>query len=225
MLHTDMAKILRTLFFLLILTNLLFFAWGQGYFGTVEEGREPQRLSAQISPEKLHVSEVPPQAAQLPPPVEACRLISGLNVAEAQHVRAQVQSDEKLADLKVVVKPQETPSGFWVFIPPLPNKAAADKKMAELKKLGITDLYLMSEESPDKLAISLGMFSSEQAATEFLHGLTKRGVRQARIQPRSKPAERAQMEVRGPQELLIAHLQELLAGSINASVGECPNAN
>lgn len=220
-----MAKILRTLFFLLILANLLFFAWEQGYFGTVEEGREPQRLSAQISPEKLHASETPPQASAPPPPVNACRLVSGLNVAEAQHVRAQVQGDEKLADLEIVVKPQEASSGFWVFIPPLQNKAAADKKMAELRKLGITDLYLMSEESPDKLAISLGMFSSEQAATEFLHGLAKRGVRQAKIQPRSKPAEKSQVEVRGPQELLLARLPELLAKSINASVGECPNAN
>lgn len=220
-----MAKFLRTLFFLLILANLLFLAWGQGYFGTVEEGHEPQRLTNQLTPEKLRVSELAPQPPAPPPPVEACRLISGLNVAETQHLQTQAQTDEKLAALKFLVKPQEAPSGFWVFIPPLANKAAAEKKMDELKKLGIADLYLMAEEGADKLSISLGMFSSEQAANEFLQSLTKRGVKLAKIQPRSKPAEKVLLEVRGPQDLLLTRLPELLAGSIGTNVGECPNNN
>jgi hypothetical protein len=219
-----MAKFLRSIFFVLILANLLVLAWSQGYLGTSEEGHEPQRIANQLTPEKLHVTELGPQAA-VPPPtplVEVCRLVGGLKIAEAQRLQAQGQADDKSADLKFVVKPQEAPSGFWVFIPPLANKTAADKKIAELKKLGVSDLFLMNDEGTDKLAISLGMFSSEQAANEFLHDLTKRGVKAARMQPHSKPAEKAELEARGPQGLLLKRLPELLAGSPEASVGECP---
>lgn len=220
-----MATFLRSAFILLILANLLFLAWGQGFFGTTEDGREPQRLANQLAPEKLRVTELAPQPAAPPPPVEACRLVSGLKLAEAQRLQAQAQSDGKSANLKFVVRPLEAPSGFWVFIPPFANKAAADKKMAELKQLGIADLYLMADEGADKLAISLGMFSSEQAANEFLHALTKRGVKSAKMQPRSKPAEKAQLEARGPHDLLLTRLPELLAGSTEASVGECSGSN
>ena len=220
-----MANFLRSAFFLLILANLLFLAWGQGFFGTTVGGHEPQRLATQLAPEKLHVTELAPQPAAPPPPVEVCRLVSGLKLAEAQRLQAQAQSDEKSANLKFVVKPQVAPSGYWVFIPPFANKAAADKKMTELKKLGIADLYLMVDEGADKLAISLGMFSSEQAANEFLHTLTKRGVTSVKMQPRSKPEEKAQLEVHGPQDLLLARIPELLAGSAETSVSECSGNN
>jgi len=105
------------------------------------------------------------------------------------------------------------------------KRMAADKKMVELKQLGIADLYLMTDEGVDKLAISLGMFSSAQTANEFLHALTKRGVKSAKMQSRSKPAEKARLEARGPHDLLLTRLPELLAGSSDASVGECSGNN
>ncbi len=58
----------RSLFILLVLANLLFFAWGQRYFGDAETGREPQRLARQLSPEKLRVGAVVVPAAA--PPAE-----------------------------------------------------------------------------------------------------------------------------------------------------------
>ncbi|WIM05154.1 MAG: hypothetical protein OHM77_10665 [Candidatus Nitricoxidivorans perseverans] len=45
----------RTVFLLLVLANLVFFAWDQGYFGGQDEGREPARLSGQFQPERLRV--------------------------------------------------------------------------------------------------------------------------------------------------------------------------
>ena len=38
----------RIVFSLAILGNLLFFIWGQGYFGRIEDGREPQRVGHQL---------------------------------------------------------------------------------------------------------------------------------------------------------------------------------
>lgn len=56
----------RSLFILLVLANLLFFAWGQNYFGETETGREPQRLARQLSPEKLRIGNVAAPSAAPP---------------------------------------------------------------------------------------------------------------------------------------------------------------
>lgn len=44
---------MRLVFLILLLTNVLLLAWGLGYFGTPNDGREPERLSLQLAPEKL----------------------------------------------------------------------------------------------------------------------------------------------------------------------------
>ena len=71
-------QVLRTLFFLLVLGNLLLFAWGQGYFGAAGGSGEAERLAAQIEPGRLRIAGkgLPlPKAAE--PPREACRALAG----------------------------------------------------------------------------------------------------------------------------------------------------
>ena len=46
---------IRLFFFLLVLANLLFFAWTQRYLGASDDGHEPQRLEQQLHPEKLRI--------------------------------------------------------------------------------------------------------------------------------------------------------------------------
>jgi hypothetical protein len=46
---------MRLAFFVLLLANVLLFVWGQGYLGTPDDGREPERLSQQMTPEKLRI--------------------------------------------------------------------------------------------------------------------------------------------------------------------------
>lgn len=209
-------KLLRAAFLLLVLVNLWFFAWGRGYFGDVEEAREPKRLTSQLSPEKLRVvSAVKPSVAP-----QACRMLSGLSPEEA--LRLKTQAGEKAPGLELVVKPgQESPaaSTYWVLIPPLLNRQAAEKRLLELKRLGLSDATLMQEEGPGRFAISLGLFSSEQAAQERLKDLVKRGVKSAQVQARKRPM---QWLARGPAELLAKSLPELLSAFPAASIADCP---
>jgi hypothetical protein len=46
---------MRLAFFLLLLANVLLFVWGQGSLGTSNDGREPERFSQQLTPEKLRI--------------------------------------------------------------------------------------------------------------------------------------------------------------------------
>lgn len=212
----------RFVFFLAVLGNLLFFAWSQGYFGRVEDGREPQRIGHQLEPDKLRVTEVPPAP---PPTAETCRLIGGLALADARRLQDKVASAEAANGLKFALKPLDLPPGYWVFIPPLANKALADRKQLELKQRGVADSELILADGADKLAISLGMFNTEEEAAARLEALTKRGVRSAIVQARTRPADKAQVEARGPQDALLKQIPELLngLGLSNTSIEDCPN--
>ena len=71
---------IRLFFFLLVFANLLFFAWAQGYFGQVDENREPLRLAGQLQAEKLRIVRNI-KTAEAKKPDLACRVINGLNPA------------------------------------------------------------------------------------------------------------------------------------------------
>ena len=214
----------RSLFFLLVLGNLLFFAWSQGHFGRIDDGREPQRYDHQLAPDKLRVSHLaePPAA---PPMTDICRLVGGLSVADAHQLEEKARADEVANGLSFAIKPVEMPPGHWVHIPPLDNKAAVDKKLIELKQRDITDAEPLLGEGADRFAISLGMFDTAEEAAAHLQALLKRGVRSATIQTRARPAEETQVEARGPQETLLKRLPELLnsLGAASSAIEECPN--
>lgn len=211
---------LRAVFLFLILANLLFFAWAQGYFGGKGEGREPQRLANQLAPDRLRiVGSVAPSAVISAPP-EICRQVSGLAQLDAQRLRAQ--AEEKFPGLRVVLRSSKQQPIYWVLIPSLANRLVADKKLAELKQLGLKDFSVVLEEGSYKFAISLGQFANEHTAGEFLQGIEKRGVKSAKLLVRENQAEVTPLEVRGPAALLDRQLPLLLAGQAGASIGDCP---
>lgn len=203
---------LRLAFFLLIFANLVAYAWTQGYLGGNDAGREPQRLASQIAPDRLRIV-----AAGLPVK-PACRVVTGLPPDAAESFKAALAGSGIAVDIK---QPEETNS-YWVHLPPQPNRATADKKAAELKKLGVTDFYIVQDPGPNRFAISLGLYKSDAAAAEFLKGLTKRGVRSARVEVREKPPQTARLSVQGPVAVVNKHLAELLARLPDARAADCP---
>jgi hypothetical protein len=46
---------MRLTFLILLLANVFLFIWGQGYLGTLDEGREPGRMAQQLAAEKLRI--------------------------------------------------------------------------------------------------------------------------------------------------------------------------
>jgi hypothetical protein len=54
--------LVRVAFLVLLLANVILLLWGQGYFGTRQEGREPGRMAQQVASEKLHIAPVPATA-------------------------------------------------------------------------------------------------------------------------------------------------------------------
>lgn len=218
----------RAAFLLLVFANLVFFAWAQGYFGELgggRQGREPQRLASQLAADKLRIVAAGPaegeKAAAARPAADqpACRFVSSLAAADAEALRTALTAAGFAVELKTA-SPQQ--ASYWVHIPPLANKAAAEKKSAELRALGVKDFYIVGEEGPSRNAISLGLFQNEAGANEFLQGLGKRGVRSARIEVREKPPQAIGIVVRGAVPALDARLAEQVARTPGMTIANCP---
>jgi hypothetical protein len=206
---------IRLFFFLLVFANLIFFAWAKGYFGQVDENREPQRLAGQLQAEKLRVVRNT-KTAEAKKPDRACRVINGLNPAEAENLKSAM----KAAGGEATIPSLPEPKPYLVVITDLPSKAAAEKKVAELTRFGVAEQTAVELEG-GRHEIVLGSFAAEAAAREMLQGLVKRGIKSARVDNREQPAPKIRVEVRGPAQDLLRQLPQLIAPYADATVGDC----
>ena len=67
---------------------------------------------------------------------------------------------------------------FWVYYPPLKSAALAQQKAAEIKAMGVDELFVV-QDSQWRNAISFGLFQDEQLATNLLNELQTKGVKSA----------------------------------------------
>jgi len=74
---------------------------------------------------------------------------------------------------------------YWVYIPPLRNKAAVQQKIAQLKARGIEEYFIVPDSDPWRNAVSLGVFKSQESAQNFLNVLRTKDVRTARVGART----------------------------------------
>lgn len=206
---------MRIFFLLLVFANLIFFAWAQGYLGESDDGREPQRFAQQLHPEKLRILREGQKPAVKKEDV-ACRVVGGVNLADAEALRIALEA----AGAKASVTPLAEPAIYLVAITDLPNKAAADRKLAELARFGLKDVSAAALDG-GRMEIILARFATEAAAGEHLQGLVKRGIKSARVDGREQPALKARIEARAPASALLQQLPKLIAPYADATVGEC----
>ena len=234
---------MRILFLLLVAANLALLAWFQ-HFSPADSAADPEPARRQISPEKIRVLRdrepaVPAPAASSPttpapvaakpaaaPPAPAvaapgaCSEWGGFALAEAP------KAEQALAPLalgaRLAQRRSEETAGWWVFIPPQANRATALKKTAELKGLGIDDYFVMQEGGKWRWAVSLGIFSSEDAAKNRLEALRAKGVRSAQTGERDTSVSKIWFQVRGADAALLAKLRENAQAFPGTDVRACP---
>lgn len=221
---------MKILVFILVLANLLFFAYTEGYFGH-PENPDAARVQQQLNADRIHVvgrgeppagkaaangkkeeAAAPKEAvaAKEAPAPETCVAWSGLSGKDAERLAAVL--GDKFGDFKLVKQVLPTEGGsWWVFIPPLPNKAEAEKKAAELKRMSVDDYFVVQEAGPNRFAISLGVFSSEAGAGERLADLKAKGVRSAKSGPRNGKDALHLIEARGAAAREAAMLEAVAA--------------
>ena len=129
----------------------------------------------------------------------ACVEFSGIPASEA--TRARIAFDALQLGPRLQERRVEEVTRYWVFVPPARDRRAAEATMAQLRRAGVADISLR----PD-LAISLGVFSSEDAARRFLASIESRGVAGIEQGPFSRDLRELVMLIREPDSELVARL-------------------
>ena len=230
---------MRALFLLLVAANLALFAWSR-YYATPDGAGDPEPQRRQVNPASIRLLAGPELAglpvlkpkpvteaaqgalaqAPLPRPAVAgsCVEWGGFSVAEAP--RAEQALEPLALGARLAQRRSEETAGWWVFIPPS-NRPAALKKAAELKSLGIDDYFVLQDEGKMRWAVSLGVFSSEEAARNRLEALRAKGVRSAQTGERDSQVAKIWFQVRSADAALQGKLKELAQGLPGTEIRAC----
>lgn len=168
-----------------------------------ESAPNPDRLimRQQLNADQIRI--IPAPAPRAPAPAKAaavaatCLEWSGFGPANMPGAEAALEGlalGEKLRKVDVTVQ-----TTYWVYVPPLKSKADLDRKLKELKELGITDLAPVIEGVRWRYAISLGLFRNEEGAKKFLASVREKGV-PAQLGPREQKVNQSAFLIREPTE-------------------------
>lgn len=190
---------MKWVFFVLLAANLGL----AGYVYVNESSPNPdaQILMQQMNADQIQIVAKRPAPIPVPPAPPATRAPAVTPTAVLPEARVCLEwGDFAAADLpkvqaaldglalgeSVIRTEVSVPSGYWIYLPPRKSKAEMDKKIAELKTLGITEFSPITESGPWRYAVSLGMYRNEDGAKTKLDELQKKGVRSARVGERTQ---------------------------------------
>jgi hypothetical protein len=208
----------RSLAVALLIANLALLAWG--WLRENTPGADDALVHQQVNPERLRILGDEPEAAA--PVPEACLEWAPFAAEEVERARAAL---EGLAlGPRLQAAPVPVPAGWWVYIPPQKSRELAERKVAELTKLGVGETYLVQERGEWENAVSLGIFRSEDGAQRFLEALKARGVRSAVVGARQQQVRLTALYIRNPLEAETQRMLELRPSFAGTSVrgGRCP---
>lgn len=210
---------MKLAFLLLVLANVVLFAWQQGAFGRFAEGgREPERVARQIEAERFRVLSEP-EVQKLRERVTQTKS-AGVDLAAAQAclefgdfgVSDTARAEAALAALslgsRMTSRSVEVPGFYMVYQPPLKTRADADRRAEELRTLGVKDLLVIGESGPLRFGIGLGSFREADAAKAHLASLEKLGVKGARVSDKPSTVNATRFQLR---DLDAAASQQLAA--------------
>jgi hypothetical protein len=204
---------MRTLFLLLVLANLAFFAWDRYLRAPVDVNERIRQV--EIQPEKVRVLGPPAEvktvvALQKEAPAAkpaACLewgAFIGPEIAKGDAIMAE--SGLPAARIQRVVNEL---TGYWVLLPPLATRAEANTAVARLKEQGITDVSIVQEPERRRNAVSLGIFRTEEAAQTLLTVVRKKGVADAVLEKRENFFRQVVFYLREPDAKMVARWQAL----------------
>jgi hypothetical protein len=220
---------MRAAFLLLLLANVVLFAWQQGLFGpAVEAGREPARAARQIAAEKIRVL-TPQQLASLRDAGKAagdgsaplaCLEFGDFDDASLAPIQSRLAA-LALGD-RLRARRISAPGWFIVYLPALPSRAEADRVAQDLRGRGIRDLVVMGPNAPMPNAIVLGSFRDPELAQRHREDLGRRGVTGVQTTQRAA-TESTRFEIRGVDAALAQQLAEIQNEFPQSQLAPCAN--
>ena len=198
----------------LLLSNLLYFAWSEGWLRVYGMGpnvqREPQRVVQQIQPEVVRVltavelSRVEAQVqADLAP--KECLQAGPFDDAQVQVLRNALES--VLGTGAWQINTVAVPARWIIYMGKFANPEALAKKRSELQAMrlpmqGLTNPSL-------EPGLSLGSFESQALANAELSRMAARGIRTARVVLERPESQASQLRLPAVSEVLKQRLTDL----------------
>ena len=215
----------RLFFFLLLIANVAFGA--HIYFS---ETRPKLAAPREVNAETLKIVAVTDAAKAQQDALAARKLAANLSgsacvdfgVKPVDGARAEASFAAMNLGSRVTSRSTEEFSRFAVTLPPQKDRRAAETLVASLKRAGVKDVSALTDN-----AVSLGLFSSEDAAQKVVADLKTKAqalVKDVLVTPRSPQIKETLFTVREPDTNLVARLtlmQREFEGS-NLRAVACP---
>lgn len=174
----------------LLVANLALFVAQRGQ----PSGHEPARMNNQLHPERISLLpatasmtpapapvSAPPAPAEAAAPSAQLACVELLSFTPGEATRFETRIDALGLASQLSRRELPTPSSYMVMLPPQGSREAADQKTAELRGMGITDTFVIQDNSARRYGIALGTFRNQDAAQAHLETMIRRGARTARI--------------------------------------------
>lgn len=219
---------LRLLVLALIVANLGFYSWTQGWLDGVVGARaigdrEPERLARQVRPDTVQI--LPPEsAASGVSGTTACLEAGPFNATELAAANAALKlalpnaADGSWAEVRT-----DTPGAWIVYMGKFLDAEGLAKKEQELKRLKLDFELVRSPPALDR-GLSLGRFDVRAAADTALERFTQQGVRTARVVELAAPGSATVLRAARADEALAAQLLGLKAGGLGKGFVACAKA-
>ncbi len=199
----------RLLFFLLLIANVAFGAhlWlasgaEKQDFSVRERNRDEVKLVAVTPPLIAARKAEESQRTVQQLAGAACVEFAGVGspeTAKAREAFAAFQLGDRLVERRV-----EDITRHWVFMPPAKDRRAAESAVTQLRRQGLNEMSIR----PDN-AISLGVFSTEDAARRYLSTVEGKGAKGAQSGPFTRELREIAFLVRDPDTEMVARLTVL----------------
>ncbi len=220
---------LRALVLALLIANLGFWAWTQGWLDNVVGvraggDREPERLARQVKPDTVRI--LPPAAASAasaaaaPAPL-ACLEAGPFTPAEATAAEAALKAAlPTLPAGRWTDIPTDKPGSWIVYMGKYATNDNLTKKEDELKRRRVdyTEIRDLPGLAP---GLSLGRYDTHAAADAALAAFTQQGIRTAKVVEATAPSVSHVLRVDQADAALAAQIGVLKADAFGKGFAAC----
>lgn len=202
---------LRLLLVILLLANLGYFAWTQGWLGSTAPMAAQMAARPEVQGERINVLERHPIALTAPAgatdtttagaapsstpdaPGNICIEAGPFDEAEFAQVSTAVRALRP--DLVWETLTRASPEQWSVYMGPFDNEAALERKQAELDQMPRLRYEVLRTPASLAPGLSLGRHDTEAAANAALERLKQTGVRTAKVVQLRRAIERQLLRV------------------------------
>lgn len=170
---------------------------------------------ASPAPVSSPASSGPASSSPTPPGQAVCTAFAPLDEERARRLQSALES----VGAQVEATRTEQGASYLVYLPPPATPAEAQRRLAELRRIGRNDVFLIPD-GPHRQAISLGIFRYEDAARALVAQLAALGEAGALVAPRAPFTVRVRLQAHWP-EADAAGSAGTLAKQFDAALREC----